>query len=332
MTILLRGIDVANFTPVLHPESLAGLRQRGYSFAIPGTQTGMDGKNYANYQINGFRTAGFDVPALYVWCYWRHSAEQVELAVDFARTRLPTLSNWRAAWGPKVHIWLDCEDALPPNMTPAQVTDQIARYVQACGEIPCGIYTGGWWWPGATGNSTAFAHLPLWHAGYIMQKGKYPPSGPPMEMHGVGYGGWAKPAIWQYASEGPCDINADHDVWEIPGIQEDKMIRLNRRSAWYDNAANQTFSGSVGVNARMDFADMPAEAVAVEAEIELQDDSGDVVVYDGDEGNDTLYAFRVERPNKLDRARVNLSHDGWFHLVSPRARLAGVSIVGFYLA
>lgn len=117
----------------------------------------------------------------------------------------------------------------------------------------------------------------------------------------------------------------------------DVMIRLNGLSAWYSDPAHQTFGpGSAGVNATVDFK-VPSEAVAVEAEIYLADDSGDLDVMDGNAKAVAPMAFRVPSRAGYMHGRVNLEKDPggslWFHLKSNSilpAHLAAVGIVGYY--
>lgn len=100
-------------------------------------------------------------------------------------------------------VWLDCEtdalangftDAIRP--TPEQRVDAIRRCFEMVESqlLDAGIYTGGWWWPSNTNNSTAFAGLPLWHSDYGANDGTKPP------VTTVNYGGWTKVAVHQYTS------------------------------------------------------------------------------------------------------------------------------------
>lgn len=117
----------------------------------------------------------------------------------------------------------------------------------------------------------------------------------------------------------------------------DAMIRYNRLSAWYADPAHQTFGpGTVGVNASLDFQ-VPPEAVAVEAEIYLADDSlADVDVRDGAERDRANFAFRTPARAGYMHGRVNLervNNELWFHLSSTGiqpAHLAAVGVVGYY--
>jgi len=122
----------------------------------------------------------------------------------------------------------------------------------------------------------------------------------------------------------------------------DAMIRHNGLSAWYADPAHQTFGpGTAGVNATVDFG-IPAEAVAVEVEIYLADDSlADVdVVDDLENASPQRHAFRAPAAARYGHGRVQLSAQDarghrWFHMKSSNtqpAHLAAVGIVGYYTA
>jgi hypothetical protein len=63
-------------------------------------------------------------------------------------------------------LWIDCEtytDGTYPKLA------GIKRAVDACkaNGIPCGIYTGRWFWHGHLGNPNDLSYLPLWDANYV---------------------------------------------------------------------------------------------------------------------------------------------------------------------
>ena len=120
-------------------------------------------------------------------------------------------------------IWIDCEtDAKDigvnvPESWPSQRVQQIKSVVAKVNNsnLTPGIYTGGWWWPSGTNNSTEFAHLPLWNANYL--------TGVPMFV--AGFGGWNECIIRQYTSTKViCNRGRDHNYFETDNeIEDDDM-------------------------------------------------------------------------------------------------------------
>lgn len=129
-------------------------------------------------------------------------------------------------------------------------------------------------------------------------------------------------------------------IVELNG-EDDKMIPFNAISDWYSKAQNQMWdNGTRGVNATVDFG-LPASAVAVECEVYLADDSSDVDVKCGDEGETPeLQAFRIPAKAGYAHGRVQLSAPDerghrWFHFRHAGfipAHLGVVGIVGYYNA
>lgn len=168
------------------------MRDEGYDLAIVGTQNDA----ITRQQLTSCAGAGMHLET-YVYLYFsRDPVAQVEAAI-------------RSFTGFDVRrLWLDCEDAYAENLTEAQTVDFIARAAQACeGKIHSGIYTARWWWDRQTGQSTAFAHFPLWNA-TADGEGDLTP---------VDYGGWrGTPAMEQYAFDRLlCGVNVDLNAYHI---------------------------------------------------------------------------------------------------------------------
>ena len=233
---------------------------------------------------------------------------------------------------PNSRLWLDVErDCLD---TPEQVADAIVVAEQA--RLPWGTYCN-WtsilsvFGSNPTGSAAAtlerLAANPLWYAG---DPGSF-----------RAFAGWSDFLICQYSSgPGPAGLNADLDYLNV--TEADAMIRLNAVSAWYADPAHQRIAAgaTAGVNARSDYA-LPPEAVAVQAEVYLQDESWEVSIHDGDEPAagepDGPFAFLVPSSCAYYQGRVNLSPDGWFYLratdvSADNVLLSEVNIVGYYLA
>jgi hypothetical protein len=185
-----RALDVSNYTGGFGPDVVACWREWGYGHLVCGTQRPEITRRQLEVAVQG----GMTVDA-YVYLYWRYDVgEQVRAALE-------TVAGY-----PVGRLWLDCEDATG-SRTPEEMVALIGEAVAACA---CGIYTGRWWWVPSTGNSSAFSHLPLWHAEYT--------SGPQVEPDFDGfraYGGWKRPFMWQfqgttYLCGAGVDLNLRH--------------------------------------------------------------------------------------------------------------------------
>lgn len=112
----------------------------------------------------------------YGWLYaGYHGAVQV---ADF----LDTASRAAIRFTPTNPLWLDCEDYESNGAKSWPSVTIIQQAVSECEQlgVPCGIYTGGWWWVPRTGNTTQFSYLPLWASIY-----DFDPT-----MVNVAFGGW----------------------------------------------------------------------------------------------------------------------------------------------
>ncbi len=207
MSGLQLAVDVSNYSGVISPEQAACLKARGVEHLIAGTQV----PSVTRAQIEAARTAGMSVDA-YVYLYWRR-----DVRVEVGRA-LETVSGLPAG-----RLWLDCEDdtgGLPPE----EVIELIAAAVEACGDVPAGIYTGRWWWAPSTGDSGRFSYLPLWHAEYIRSAEERPDfdSFPP-------YGGWTRPAMWQFRGTTPlCGVSVDLNLQEAPSMEQAGLSERDR--------------------------------------------------------------------------------------------------------
>jgi len=141
-------------------------------------------------------------------------------------------------------VWLDCEiDATAIGFTDAVTPTQASRVaeirecvrlVEAAG-LQAGIYSGAWWWPENTGNSTEFAHLPLWHAAYFLDG---------VKVRSVNYGGWTECAINQWTSS--LDIcgrkrDANH-VWDAAVLEGDEEMTKEEIEALVSAKVNAALS------------------------------------------------------------------------------------------
>lgn len=135
-------------------------------------ELGGNGARYSIAQANSARASGCTVGG-YVWLYAGiPGGQQVDSALDTARAAGIVFSE-------RNPLWLDCEDYTDGTFPGLHVIRDAVQHCDALG-VACGIYTGGWWWKPRTGNSTEFAHLPLWSSNYVNRPGLVDP----------GYGGW----------------------------------------------------------------------------------------------------------------------------------------------
>ncbi|HLF72482.1 MAG TPA: GH25 family lysozyme [Dehalococcoidia bacterium] len=233
---MIYGLDLSNYTtnvPVpgagarggaITPSTVACWVETGYTHAIVGTQWPL----VARHQLEVCAAGGMSLDA-YAWLSWDRD---VRAAVA---TALETIRGFEAG-----RLWLDCEEATD-GRPPSEIVSQIEAAVDAAQSVPVGIYTARWWWPAATGDSAAFAHLPLWHAEYTYREG-YKPSqdeAPRFDSF-VPYGGWTRPAVWQYAgSVQHCGANVDLNVIAQDSIEGEPALDAIREAALQERNAKE---------------------------------------------------------------------------------------------
>lgn len=182
---------------------------------------------------------GIEIEA-YVYLYWGASpwgqtpADRVRLAL-------------RMMQGHDIkRLWLDCEDQAQ-SFRPDQL-DECIEVCRAAG-MPCGIYTGGWWWRPYTSNSTRYSHLPLWDARYLGEAPTPDLSKMPKDLTGSGgYGGWEDATIWQWwNTTSLCGHSVDLNALEgviapAPTPEEDYIMANPVWAFWKDGPP----AGNVG--------------------------------------------------------------------------------------
>jgi hypothetical protein len=185
------ALDISNYSGEITDAQVACWRANGYQHLVCGTQR----PDLTRRQLLVAVRGGLSVDA-YVYLYW---ADDVPARV---RRALDTISGF-----PVGRLWLDCEDATG-GLPAAVIVDKIAAGLAACGERPAGIYTGRWWWVPATGNSSRFAGVPLWHAEYTRS-----PEVLPDFAAFRAYGGWSRPAMWQFqGTTTVCGVTVDRNM------------------------------------------------------------------------------------------------------------------------
>lgn len=233
-----RGMDSDNYdgdVPESHFKKLHD--QYGVSFNIIGLEARMP---FALSQRQHAEAAGIVVPFTYKFLYWRDD----------------DLDRMKEAAGFGLPVAIDCEAAVP-GWSHAQVVGRISQAKDLLireGQY-WGIYTGEWWWPGNTGNSTLFAGDKLWHAAYPYGAGKLPPeSFLPTEPFKVNYGGWTKADVHQYAdvcygdNDGPWDFDMNAANESILGdVMEVRHWAYGNEAAGEEIVGNQIFVWHLGV-------------------------------------------------------------------------------------
>src|SRR3989304_1797475 len=122
-----QALDVSNYTGVFGAEAVACWRSSGYTHIICGTQRPPTTQAQLAAALAGGMTGD---------------------AYSFPHWVVPALAA--VAGFPVGRLWLDCEDGVEGHSA-ATVVALIGEAVAACGDFPCGIYTGRLWWlPPAT--------------------------------------------------------------------------------------------------------------------------------------------------------------------------------------
>ena len=196
------------------------MKSAGVTGVILGVYSPTNAPNRMAQAAGKLRAVGIDILGFYGLIYFgspwgevRDTTWAIALAKEFGVDR----------------VWLDCEtdgnangftDAVAPTTAERRYAIQRSVALVEQAGLKAGIYSGAWWWPSNTGNTTEFARLPLWHAAY-------PTDG--REIRTVSYGGWTDVAIHQYTSSlNVCGRNRDANYVfmeeELPDPRIDKVI------------------------------------------------------------------------------------------------------------
>lgn len=201
------GVDFSQWGGALKPETVECWNSKGVEFAI------VQYSDRMSQHLDALKAGGVADISAYVYLYWGLSpwrqtpADRTNAALDLAAGRINFL-------------WLDAEDSSNPYNEA-----QLVECVDVCNRrgMPCGIYTGRWWWVPNTGNSRRFADLPLFHAEYLSNSGIADPGLAQQVNFGAfqSYGGWRRPTIWQYQGTSilcghSVDMNAAEAVAPAP--------------------------------------------------------------------------------------------------------------------
>lgn len=186
------GVDISVYSGRMTDEEMECFWDNGVRHVIVGTQE----LGTARQQLDLAVAHGMTVDT-YVYLVWTGNVRaQVESAVALSRSY------------PVGMLWLDVEQD-PAALDRHQLEDRLDEAARACGDFPCGIYTGGWWWNPIMGGSAIVADLPLWFANY---DGNPDPATYPTQRVGPWTGSWGK----QYAGDlRLCGIDVDLDTIRV---------------------------------------------------------------------------------------------------------------------
>ena len=188
------AVDVSNYTGLISPDTLAGLRSQGVVRVIVRASTERaDAISIAKQQMRMVTEAGLELDA-YLWVHFSGPEPEAEVA---------TMKQEYGSF-PIRMVWLDCEEQVPNGTDAIQIIERYAAVLQGA---PVGIYTNRGWWTQSTGNTDRFSTYPLWDANWT----ETPP--PPF----VAYGGWERPAMVQYQA------NAGGTAVDFSIIEEDEV-------------------------------------------------------------------------------------------------------------
>jgi len=174
-------------------------------------------------------------------------------------------------------LWLDVEHPEDP-IDPASQQETVAALLRCVEQVKAndqivrfgpGIYSGFWTYQQHTGNSGAFAGLPLWHADYVATSPEPDLALAPTELllRNGPYGGWTKPTVWQWHNSTMfCGHSVDLNVREAKE-ENDMMTPWNAIADWFELRDIEPGAGYV-MQARTDLQ-LPPDARMVRLDVYL---------------------------------------------------------------
>jgi len=201
------AVDVSYWETPLAQAEMDCFWDSGARHVVVGTQR----EDITREQLAMAVSRGMTVDA-YVYLYWdTDTAAQVKEAFR------------RVKGFPVGRMWLDIEQN-PAGRSAKTLKGLIQKAVGACqadGSASCGIYTGPGFWKTYTGNTTAFASVPLWYAIYNNKTSL-------SDWSKEAFGGWSAPVAKQFASKPLCGIGGvDWDVMKVsatPTVAVDRSL------------------------------------------------------------------------------------------------------------
>jgi hypothetical protein len=201
---LVMAVDISHWSGTITEGEVACWRDSGMRHVISGTQDPGITIQQLQTALNGGMTAD-----AYVMLYWDYDiASQVQDA-------LATIAGF-----PVGRLWLDAEQP-SGGRSAAQLIQKIQQAVDACGSLPCGIYTRKVWWMDNLGDTATFSYLPIWYAYYDHNSDFDDWYDPEVWWEGP-FGGWIDPTGKQYDSDWTapdlCGVNVDYNIMVVSDV------------------------------------------------------------------------------------------------------------------
>jgi hypothetical protein len=203
------ALDVSVYTRMIGWNEYECLWSEGVRHIIAGTQDPVVTAQQLDFAV----ASGMTVD-LYVYLYWEWSvADQVRDALLLAEGR------------PIGRLWLDVEED-PAGRSSGELVRLVREGLEACGDFPCGIYTGAGFWRTHMNDTTVFRDVPLWYARYE----------PPFNLDDFEeerFGGWTSAVAKQYSGTvyvcgtGRWRLNVDENYWlrdAVPTVEVDRTF------------------------------------------------------------------------------------------------------------
>lgn len=207
------GVDFSHYGGPLNRQTVDDWKQSGVEFAIVQYSESMPD------HLAVLDAAGLLVEA-YVYLYFPLSPFN-QTPEDRVRNCLKMIEDHNVR-----RLWLDVEES-SDSASPEDTVAALRRCVAECeaAGVEAGIYTRANSYQDHVGDSTAFAHLPLWHAGYLGQGPDLDMSRMPADFEGFRpYNGWQRPLIWQWWNTTTFGGHSvDLNVMEV----EETMTKIN---------------------------------------------------------------------------------------------------------
>ncbi len=200
------AVDISHWSGTITDGEVACWRERNFTHVITGTQSPGITVQQLQTAVNHAMTVD-----AYVMLYWDDDI------ADQVRDALATIAGF-----PVGRLWLDAEQP-SGGRSAAQLIQKVQQAVEACGSVPCGIYTRKGWWMENMGDTDAFSHLPLWYA-YYDGNSDFDDWYDPQYWYEGPFGGWADPTGKQYDSDWTapdlCGVNVDFNLMVVSSEPE----------------------------------------------------------------------------------------------------------------